>query len=983
MTAKFSAPNRAIMLAVAAILQAAAARQAHAGPLPTPCAGGACGVHSGNLPFVQSGAAGATISGKNLTVNQTSAAAILNWKDFDIAAGNSVNFVQPSSTASTLNRIWSGQPSTIAGQLTANGQVYLINQNGIVFANGAQVNVGGLTASTLDIPDAVYKNGLLSGNTTDVTQGAKQLGVAFQASSTGTTGGVTVQQGATLITSDGGRVMLLGTTVKNSGTISTPDGQTIMGAGTTVYLASTTDPSMRGLLIAVDGQQLAANSTATNEGTITAARGNVTIAGLVVNQSGTINATTSVNANGSIYLVAGNADANSTTAPEFYNPDATGVPAGQMLPNVGGTLNLNSGSVTQVIADTTDKGTVTDAQVFNHSQVELIGQTVIANNGATVIAPGGRIDVDAAANPYNYVKRLQSRQLPTSSDGGQIYLDSGSTIDASGLQNVQVDASRNLIQIQLGLNELQDDPLLRDGFLHGQTVTVDIGKGTPLLNSANLKSYADTIGRGVQEKLSIGGTISLNAGGDVITRAGSVQNVSGGSIAYQTSPGATTKLIGIDGKVYDISDAQPNLRYIAFQNSYSYTDQRWGSQTTFEQTSGYIAGYRQGADAGEVDIRAPQSYLRGQMLAATTSGPYQRSATAGIASSLPKGGTVVLGDPNPADNGNGVKNHDTPDVVFQNNLTDDLGTYEPPGAIPVALPTAYTGVSALSPQSLSKNGFNNIGVYSNGTVTIAADSPVDLAGGGSLTVTAGSVAINGNIHIPGGNVTVTTEFLTNPVAVMPDDRNIIVAPGAIIDVRGTWVNDSPLLGNQQPTAPTLYKGGSVSMQTASVNLSNQDLHNDIVLGAGSLIDVSGGGWVTNRNSVVAGAGGSITLKTGTFSDVGPATGGVQLGGTLLGESLTNGGKLTITSAWASVDSGVTGQQGQLALTGNFFASNGFSSYTIAGINGMTIGSGDPAQTSVIQPVQQNLIFTQSALSQATGTDLRRLHPAGAATRFSA
>ncbi len=73
--------------------------------------------------------------------------------------------------------------------------------------------------------------------------------------------------------------MLLGTTVKNSGTISTPDGQTIMGAGTTVYLASTTDPAMRGLLIAVDGQQLAANSTATNEGTITAARGNVTIAG--------------------------------------------------------------------------------------------------------------------------------------------------------------------------------------------------------------------------------------------------------------------------------------------------------------------------------------------------------------------------------------------------------------------------------------------------------------------------------------------------------------------------------------------------------------------------------------------------------------------------------------------------------------------------------------------------------------------------------
>ncbi len=87
----------------------------------------------------------------------------------------------------------------------------------------------------------------------------------------------------------------------------------------------------------------------------------------------------------------------------------------------------------------------------------------------------------------------------------------------------------------------------------------------------------------------------------------------------------------------------------------------------------------------------------------------------------------------------------------------------------------------------------------------------------------------------------------------------------MIDVRGTWVNDSPLLGNEQPSAPTLYNGGSVSMQTASVNLSSQALHNDIVLGAGSLIDVSGGGWVTDRNSVVAGAGGSIALKTGTYS----------------------------------------------------------------------------------------------------------------------
>ncbi len=69
----------------------------------------------------------------------------------------------------------------------------------------------------------------------------------------------------------------------------------------------------------------------------------------------------------------------------------------------------------------------------------------------------------------------------------------------------------------------------------------------------------------------------------------------------------------------------------------------------------------------------------------------------------------------------------------------------------------------MSPESLSKNGFNNIGVYSNGTVTIAADSPIDFGRRWLSDHYCGaSVAINGNIHIPGGKVSVATEFLNNP-----------------------------------------------------------------------------------------------------------------------------------------------------------------------------------------------------------------------------
>src|SRR5262245_11355773 len=101
--------------------------------------------------FVKSGSASQAVnpSGTNLTVTQTSSRAILNWQSFNIGAGHGVRFDQPGASAIALNRIGSADPSVIAGRLSANGQIYLYNQNGILFGRGAQVNVGGLVASTL------------------------------------------------------------------------------------------------------------------------------------------------------------------------------------------------------------------------------------------------------------------------------------------------------------------------------------------------------------------------------------------------------------------------------------------------------------------------------------------------------------------------------------------------------------------------------------------------------------------------------------------------------------------------------------------------------------------------------------------------------------------------------------------------------------------------------------------------------------------
>jgi len=88
-----------------------------------------------------------------MTINQSSQNAAINWQGFSIGQGESVSFVQPNGSAVALNRVLGADPSSIMGSLSANGKVFLVNPNGVLFGQGAQVNVGGLVASTLNIRD--------------------------------------------------------------------------------------------------------------------------------------------------------------------------------------------------------------------------------------------------------------------------------------------------------------------------------------------------------------------------------------------------------------------------------------------------------------------------------------------------------------------------------------------------------------------------------------------------------------------------------------------------------------------------------------------------------------------------------------------------------------------------------------------------------------------------------------------------------------
>src|SRR3979409_683840 len=115
-------------------------------------------------PGVARGGGGAaTIQGQGgpaVIVNQSSSSAIINWNTFNVRANESIRFNQPSASSVALNRVVGGLgPSEIMGSLTANGRVFVINRDGILFGPGSVVNTAGFLATTNDIKNADFMAG--------------------------------------------------------------------------------------------------------------------------------------------------------------------------------------------------------------------------------------------------------------------------------------------------------------------------------------------------------------------------------------------------------------------------------------------------------------------------------------------------------------------------------------------------------------------------------------------------------------------------------------------------------------------------------------------------------------------------------------------------------------------------------------------------------------------------------------------------------
>ena len=175
-------------------------------------------VFAANLPQggqIVAGTGSIAQSGNTLTVTQGSDKFAANWQSFSIGQGHTVQFVQPSSSAVAMNRVLGSDVSVIQGALKANGQVYLINPNGVLFTPTAQVNVGGLIASTQNLSSEDFLAGRLrfSGHSTAAIRNEGQITAA-----------------------PGGTVALIAAKIENTGSIAAPQGNVLLGAGKAVTL---------------------------------------------------------------------------------------------------------------------------------------------------------------------------------------------------------------------------------------------------------------------------------------------------------------------------------------------------------------------------------------------------------------------------------------------------------------------------------------------------------------------------------------------------------------------------------------------------------------------------------------------------------------------------------------------------------------------------------------------------------------------------
>lgn len=950
--------------------------------LPVPSAGGA-------IPnFVTSGQAAYQVNGAQAYVNQVGNKAILNWQSFNVGAGHGVQFRQVQDLTSnalvqgasftTLNRIWDINPSVIAGAISqAPGQkanVIMVNTNGIAFMGGAQVNLNSFTASTLNIADRFITESFVPGDRVAQFQGE--------------TGFIKVFPGAQISAGQFGRVMLLAPTVVNRGTVTAPDGQVIAAAASKVYLTSAgADNDVRGLLVEIDtpaaatglgvantsvkdgvlnGQTVTLTNAAedklgavSNFGNLLTPRGNITMIGLAVNQSGVARATTSVVSNGSVYL---------TAADRAIDANGQRVASGAQR---GGLVTLGDNSRTEVLPETSSDLTATDnpggggSGLDRRSVVTVLGQDIRMAGSAAIVANSGDVSLTALDVPGSLTSgtSVYTGASPAST-AARVHIADGARIDVSGVENVEVNVARNSVEVELRGDELKDSPVNRNGPLRGQKAYLDVTRalanaeaGQPtLIAKDSLQSYAGKLERTVAERSTTGGSIQIASQGQAIVESGAVLDVSGGKVTY--TPGLVkTTLLQANGRLTDLADARADVAYGGIANRYVLNYDRWNKQEVIELPNSYRfdAGYVEGKAAGSVSVFGINAtVMQGQVLGRTTTGTLQAAA-----GTRPQGATLTVGYDDPTNANRNVAELALRTRDFKLNqavvIGQGLGGLSRDFDFGDALPTEQTQTLNLDSGLLGDGKVANLRVLSNQAIQVR--DALRATTGGSVQLTGSGIDVRADISARGGsvdllarNTAATVPASSGPV---PDPR-LQIADGVRIDTSGVFANAAPgVAGDRQALAR--IDGGTVRLRAETqANGTVLASRGQVQLGQGVRLDASAGAAVQADGQVAQGAAGSVEISGHMVQGFGANT--AQAYGA------EQGGSLTLGSERIQVGGAPAAAASTLQIDPASLSQGGFQSITLNGIERVDVAAG-----TTVAPRLQNRVLNTNAATRPSGT----------------
>jgi filamentous hemagglutinin family protein len=470
-----------------------------------------------------------------LTVNQSTSKLITNWSSFDIGTGGKVIFAQPDASSIALNRVSSGSASQIAGQLSANGRLVIVNPNGITFAAGSQVSAASIIGSVLNITDSDFNAGTL---------------LFSRGSATGTVD----NKGS--ITATAGSVSLLAPTLKNSGSISATSGNASLINANAVNL-SAVDPSISTASTITGLIQQSGSITATQVSTV---GGKILLKGDISQSASNIELGGSASAietavNGRLISVTKMLDVNGAS-----NTLKLTHTAGYNLN--GGPVNLN-GASSGFSVNGTAYTVIRDINQLQAMTADRAGNYVLANdidasatsgwNSGQGFEPIGAFQTAYFSGKFDglgHVINSLTINRPTEFDVALMGAVDGADIRNVGLSNVNLHGGEYVGGIASFLNASSISNSFVTGSVSGSTrvggLAGDLETGSVINNAYSAASVTAT-------NMEAGGLTGTLLSGSVINNSYATGSVSGGTT--------------VAGLVGGITDATINNSYWNTQTS--------------------------------------------------------------------------------------------------------------------------------------------------------------------------------------------------------------------------------------------------------------------------------------------------------------------------------------------------------------------------------------------------------------------------------